>query len=92
MKTHLLNSAKALTATALITGGIALTTPAYAITTQSDQVTTKIDVRDLQSERGIERVYKALANRAESACITRGNKSLNARKVEDACVERLLSD
>jgi len=92
MKTHLLNSVKALTATALISGGIALSVPAAAITTQADIVTTTIDTRDLETDRGVEKIYKSLARRAESACRTPGSKSLSSKQIESVCTENLLID
>jgi len=92
MKTYILNSMKAITATALISGGIALSAPTFAITPQGDLVTTKIDIRDLETDRGIAKVYEFLARRAEIACVTSGNRSLSTRKIEDACTENLLTD
>jgi len=92
MKTHLLNSVKALTATALISGGIALSVPASATASQADIVTTKIDIRDLETDRGIAQIYKSLARRAESACRTSGQKSIHARNVENLCTDDLLID
>jgi len=92
MKTHILNSVKALTATALISGGMALSAPAYAINAQGDKVTTKIDLRDLETDRGITRVYEALARRAKNACTTRGAKPIANRIAEKACTENLLID
>lgn len=90
MKTHLLNSVKALTVAALMTGGIAITTPAYAINTQADIITTKIDLRDLKTERGVERIYKSLSRRADSACKTPGPKPIENRVAENKCAKNLL--
>lgn len=92
MKNYLLNSVKALTATALISGGIAISVPAYAISTQGEKVTTTIDIRDLETDRGIAKIYKSLERRAESACETPGTKSVNSRQAEEACTENLLID
>lgn len=92
MKTYLLNTAKAFAATTMIAGGIAVTAPAYAISTQADIVTTKIDIRDLETDYGIAKVYKALSRRAKSACTTPGAKALSSRQAEEACTENLLID
>jgi len=92
MKTHLLNSVKALAATALISGGIALSAPAYAISTQAETVTTKIDIRDLETDRGVERIYEALARSAKAACSAPGTKSIGTRIAEKSCTEGLLID
>jgi len=92
MKTYLIHSIKALTATALISGGIALAAPAYAISAQSDQITTKIDIRDLETDYGVAKVYEALERRAESACRTPGMKSISSRNAEEVCAEDLLVD
>ena len=92
MKTHLLHSIKALAATALIGGGVALTAPAYAISPQSDTVTTTIDVRDLKTDYGIAKVYESLERRAETACATAGIKGLSAKNSEKICAEDLLID
>ena len=92
MKTHLLNSVKVLTATALISGGIALSVPAYAISMQSEKVTTKIDVRDLETDHGVAKIYAALSRRAKSACTAPGTKTIKARLEEKECAENLLTD
>ena len=92
MKTHIFNAAKFLTATALISGGIALSVPAAAITTHTDIVTTTIDIRDLETDRGVAKIYKTLVRRADSACKTPGSKSVSMRQAEDVCAENLLID
>jgi len=92
MKTDLLNSVKALGATALISCGIALSAPAFAITTQADIVTTTIDIRDLETDYGVAKIYKSLARRAEKACATWGTRSISARQAEDVCAGKLLID
>ena len=92
MKTPILNSVKALTVTALMGSGIALSVPAAAITTQGDTITAKIDIRDLETNRGVAKIYKSLSRRAENACKTTGNKSLDARRTEKTCTENLLID
>jgi len=92
MKNHILNAAKALTATVLISGGIALAAPAYAISTQADQVITKIDLRDLETDYGVAKVYAALERRAKNACSTPGAKSIGTRIVDRNCTKNLLID
>jgi len=92
MKTYLLNSTKALSALALISGALAVTAPAIAAPTQTHIVTTTIDARDLETDRGVAKIYKTLARRAENACSTSGHKPISARRAEDACAQDLLID
>ena len=92
MKTYIANSAKSLIAAAFISAGVALSAPAYAMVGPNDIVTTTIDVRDLETDRGVKHVYKSLERRAESACYTVGAKSLNDRNAEKTCAEDLLID
>jgi len=92
MKTHLSNSIKVLSVTALLSGGIALSMPAEAISNQVDTITTKIDIRDLETDYGIAKIYAALERRAESACYTAGVKGLSIRNADKICAEDLLVD
>lgn len=92
MKTHLSNTIKILTTTALIGGTIAATTPAYAIPTIGETVTTTIDARDLKTERGVAKIYQALERRAENACSASGSRGLGARSLEKECAQNLLME
>ena len=92
MKMHQINSMRAIIAMAFIAGGTAMTVPATAITTSADIVTTTIDVRDLETEHGVERIYKALERRAKAACWSTGSRSIKARIAERDCAKTLLID
>jgi len=81
-----------ITTTALFIGGsLALTTPAFAAS-PTDIVTTTIDQRDLKTEYGVERVYKALSRKAEASCDTAGRVTLSTKRFEDQCARQLLED
>ena len=77
---------------AFISGGIAISVPAAAIAPQADIVTTTIDIRDLETDRGVAKVYKSLSRRAERACASPGVKSMRTKQADDACAESLLID
>ena len=80
------------TTIALMAGGaFALTTPALA-SPAADIVTTTIDKRDLATEYGVERVYKALTYKAETSCVTPGKVPLSVKKFEEDCTRQLLED
>lgn len=90
MKTQLLHSVKAMTVMAVISGAIAINGSAAAITTQSDIVTTTIDIRDLETDRGLAKIYKSLTRRAKKACTASGAKSVSTRVAEQTCTKNLL--
>jgi len=83
---------KGLLAVALLTSGVALTSPAYAINAQQEKVSVSIDARDLETDRGVERIYRTLSKKAENSCVTPGVKSVSDRMIEKACVKRLLTE
>lgn len=83
---------KTTTAAFVIGGTFAIATPALAGPQTQDIVTTTIDQRDLATEYGVERVYKALARKAKVSCTTRGRVSIAVKRVEEQCVKDLLED
>lgn len=92
MKTYLLNSARTLTVLGAFGAIAAMTMPAHAISPQAEEVSVKIDARDLVTDRGIERVYKTLAKKAENACETPGTRGIADSVAEKACARQLLGE
>lgn len=71
---------------------LAVTMPAQAAPSQVERVEVRIDPYDLQSERGIARVYKRLQTKAESACTTSGLQPLAQVRASKACTQALLAE
>lgn len=92
MKTYLLNSARTLAVLSALGATAAMTMPAHAITGQTEEVSVKIDARDLVTDRGVERVYKTLAKKAENACETPGTRGVADSAAEKACARQLLGE
>jgi len=65
---------------------------AYAISAQQDTVTTKIDLRDLETQRGIEKTYAALTRKAEISCTVPGQQPLEMRIFARDCTAKLLAE
>jgi len=82
---------KTTTIALLIGGTFAITTPALA-SPAADIVTTTIDQRDLATDYGVERVYKALERTAEDSCVDSRRITLAAKRFEDECTRQLLED
>jgi len=82
---------KTTTIALLIGGTFAITTPALA-SPVVDTVTTTIDQRDLATDYGVERVYKALERKAEDSCDYSRRITLAAKRFEDECTRQLLED
>lgn len=83
---------KTTTAALLVSGSFAITTPAFAGPQNAKIVKTTIDQRDLETDYGVERVYNALARKAESSCTSPGRVPLSIRHMEEQCTEDLLED
>ena len=64
---------------------------ANASTTFTEKVTTKVDVRDLETDYGIQRVYKNLTRKAEASCGAHSTVSLAARSAYKNCAAVLLT-
>jgi len=65
--------------------------PANAYIPKSSKVEIKINAVDLESDRGIQRVYSYLTDQAEQACESPGRSSIATRQFEKTCTEGLLS-
>lgn len=70
--------------------GTAIAPAAFA--TSTDEVRVEIDTRYLETDWGVEKVYTALTNRAESACTTGASRDLSERKFARDCMSDLLDD
>jgi len=82
---------KSITIALLIGGTVAITAPALA-NPATDIVTTTIDKRDLATDYGVKRVYKALERVAENSCKTSGRAPIRIRRYENQCAQQLLDD
>ena len=82
---------KTTTLAIIIGGSVAITTPALA-SPATEIVTTTIDQRDLATDYGVERVYKALERKAETSCKTPGRVPITVRNFENQCAQQLLED
>jgi len=72
------------------TFGTALAPTAYAAS--SDEVRVEIDSRYLETDWGVEKVYKTLSKKAESACTFGSTGTLHARMTKRDCMSDLLDD
>lgn len=83
---------KKLTLAVASIGVLGAALPAQASIDRGDIVQTRIDARDLQTDRGLERVYEQLQNTAERKCSFGNRVGLSAQKAVDACAADLLND
>ena len=80
----------------LITAGLmaglmfSVSAQAGAIPKSNNVVTFTVDIRDLQTERGIVKVYSQLSKRAWNACRTNGPQSLRSKRASEVCAVNLL--
>ena len=74
----------------LLTAGIA--TSATAGTTKPNEVRTTINVTDLATQEGIQKVYQDLRETAEDSCRVKGPTNLANRMFQKNCETRLLND
>ena len=70
--------------------GFAVAPAAFAV--PSDTVRVKIDARYLETDWGVEKIYKTLSRKAESACNVRSPRSPAIQKYEQDCMSDLLDD
>ena len=70
--------------------GTAMAPAAFA--TSADDVSVDIDTRYLETDWGVEKIYDALSNKAESACSMSGTRGITYRKAERDCMTDLLND
>jgi UrcA family protein len=74
----------------LATLGTTIAPAAFAST--FDEVSVEIDARYLETDWGVEKVYKSLSRTAQNACDTGGTRDISARKYERDCRIDLLND
>ena len=77
---------------AIAVGTIVMTLPAQAAISTSDKVETRISVIDLQTERGLIRVYEQLRETAERECDMDRFLSLREKRQAEECASDLLDD
>ena len=70
--------------------GFAVAPAAFAA--PSDTVRVKIDMRYLETDWGVEKVYKTLSHKAERACSVKFPRGLAMQKYERDCMSDLLDD
>ena len=79
-------------AAAALSVGLAFSAiPANAYIPKSSKVEITINAVDLESERGIQRVYNYLTDQAEQACESPGRTTIAVRQFEKNCTAGLLS-
>jgi len=64
---------------------------AQAYIAKETSITTQVDSYLLKSDKGAQRVYKQLANRAKQACRNGGRQTLLSRRMTDECAANLLN-
>ncbi len=79
-----------LATTLLLTAGFA--GPASAGTTKPTEVRTTINIEDLKTQAGVEKVYQELRETAEDSCRVNGPNTLSNRIFERNCENRLMND
>lgn len=83
---------KTLSIAALAATTIGLSAPAYASISQGDTVTTRVDARDLQTNKGVTRVYEQLQKTAVQKCSFGNFVTISDRKTVETCAAELLDD
>ena len=79
-------------AAAVLTVGLAFSAmPANAYIPRGDQVSIRVNPVDLETQRGIQRVYEYMTQEATNACDFAG-VSLKERRIEAQCTAELLED
>ena len=63
-----------------------------AFAASADNISVEIDTRYLETDWGVEKVYKELSHKAKSACVTGSVRDIAARKYERDCMTDLLDD
>lgn len=72
---------------ALAAGGLIIVGPAGA-----EDIEFSYSAYELETAGGAAALYERLENRATAACTHSGRKSLEERRIENACIERLTRD
>jgi len=80
-----------LAAVALTAGLVLSAMPANAYIPRSDEVSIRVNPVDLETERGVQRVYEYMTQEATNACNFNG-MSIKERRLEEKCVADLLDD
>jgi len=81
----------ALLSCAVVAAAAFVPAAAHASTQPVQTVTTKIDLRDLQTNYGIQRVYKRLTRKADTSCGVRITAGIANLKASRDCAAVLLS-
>jgi|GEM_PF-3219315 len=78
--------------TAIIVGLVGLAAPVYAFSGATEAVSVKVDIAEIESDRGVARIYEQLRSEAESACVANGVRPLSVKRIEASCTQDLLND
>jgi len=79
-------------AAVVMTAGLAFSAiPANAYIPKSSKVEIKINAVDLETDRGVERVYAYMTSQAERSCESSSRTNIAVRQYEEACTASLLT-
>lgn len=79
-------------ATVAVTAGLVFSAmPANAYIPRSDEISIRVNPVDLETDRGIQRVYEYMTQEAANACDFNG-MSIQERRIEEQCAAELLED
>ena len=87
-----MTTSKTLKTIAIAVAALGCAVAPAAFAAPSDDVSVKIDTRYLETDRGVEKIYGALTNKAESACTIGSARDMSARRFERDCMSDLLDD
>lgn len=77
---------------ALAVAGLSLAAPLNAQAITTNQIEVEFDRKYLETDWGVELVYKKFESRAEAACARTGARSFSDRALEEACEAKLMED
>lgn len=87
-----MTTSKIIKAFAITLAALTTTISPAAFATSADKVSVKIDTRYLETDWGVEKIYKSLSKTAKNACDTGSAHDISARKYERDCMTDLLDD
>lgn len=87
-----MTTSKTIKAFAITLTALGTTIAPAAFATPADEVRVVIDTRYLETDWGVEKIYKSLSRTAKNACDTGSTHDISARKYERDCMTDLLDD
>ena len=90
--THTPSRVNMLAAAVLTTGLVLSAMPANAYIPRDSEISIRVDPVELETQRGVQRVYQYMTSEAENACDFGRSVSISAKRLEKKCVADLLDD